>query len=104
MKSGKSCGRCTIPKHINTPVGWFEVPHHIQNRINNLSDIELLQEYLDKCKNFIDPFLFEEMSNRSLIFSGERRADIEKRLEAMKMIDNETDSFSIGDYEGEYEI
>ena len=95
-----------MPRTINTPVGRFEVPRHIQERIDNLSDIELLQEYLDKCKNFIDPFLFEEMSNRNLIFSGERRADIEKRIEQMKIADCEIDSYCTGDYEDEdeYEI
>jgi len=95
-----------MPKSINTPVGQFAVPSHIAERIEKLTDIELLQEYLDKCKNFIDPFLFEEMSNRSLIFSGERRADIERRLEQMKIYDCDMDSFGIGGYEDEedYEI
>ena len=106
-------------EYINTPVGQFDVPYFIKDRINKMSDIELLQEYVDKCKNFIDPFLFAAMINRNLIFSGERLSDVEKRLESIKDTENkiieenwendfeiDVDPYGIGenDFEEDYEI
>lgn len=58
------------------------MPILVENRLTAMSDVEILQEYVDKCKNFIDPFLFQEMCNRGLISRGDYYRDIEKRIMA----------------------
>lgn len=101
-----------MQRNINTPVGAFAIPNFIAERLEKLSDIEVLQEYIDKCKNFIDPFLFNEMLHRKLIFAGEHNADVEKRLADMiaeqKGVVDEFEKSIVeyepnNDYEDEYE-
>lgn len=73
-----------MPKYVDTPMGKFEMPSWAAERLDKMTDIELLEEYAEKCRNFIDPFLFQEMADRKLIFPGDYHADIIKRLEQMK--------------------
>jgi len=73
-----------MAKYIDTPVGKFEMPNAVAERLDGMTDIELLEDYVKNCKNFIDPFLFQEMADRKLIFAGDYYADIVKRLEELK--------------------
>ena len=71
------------PKYMDTPVGKVEMPSWIAEKFNKMDDIELMQDYLKSSKNFIDPFAFQYMVDRKLLFAGERTPDIEARLNKM---------------------
>lgn len=67
-------------KYLNTPCGPFKIPSWAAEHLDSLSDIELMDEYVQKCKQFVDPFLFQEMVNRRLIFKGDTYRDVEEQL------------------------
>jgi len=71
-------------KYINTPCGSVEIPAPAAERLESLSDIELMEEYVQKCKQFVDPFLFQEMVNRRLIFKGDSYKDVAEQLYRLK--------------------
>lgn len=73
-----------MAKYVDTPMGKFEMPSWAAERLDKMTDIELLEEYVEKCRDFIDPFLFQEMADRNLIHRGDYYADIVKRLEQRK--------------------
>jgi len=67
-------------KYVDTPVGQFEIPQGTADALGRMSNVELMREYVEKCRNFIDPFLFQEMADRGLIRRGDYHRDIEARL------------------------
>ena len=73
-----------VSKYINTPIGKFAMPPWAENRLSAMSNIEILEEYAEKCRDFIDPFLFQEMCDRGLTVRGDCYIDIIQRLKAMK--------------------
>lgn len=67
-------------RYINTPCGSFEVPPEVARRLDRMSDIALLEAYVQNCKQFVDPFLFQEMVSRGLVFEGDTYRDIDELL------------------------
>lgn len=79
--TGKPAG---TRKYVNTPVGQFEIPQGVADALGRMSSIELMREYIEKCRDFIDPFLFQEMVDRGLIHRGDFHSNIETRLREME--------------------
>lgn len=79
--TGKPAG---TKKYVSTPAGPFEIPQEIADALGRMSNIELMREYVEKCRDFIDPFLFQEMADRGLIHRGDFHRDIEARLLEME--------------------
>lgn len=73
-----------MSKYVQTPIGAFAMPSWAADRLDKMTDVEILEEYVEKCKNFIDPFLFQEMIDRGLTVRGDFYRDIVVRLEKMK--------------------
>lgn len=71
-------------KYVQTPAGAFAMPAWAADRLEKMTDIEILEEYVEKCKDFIDPFLFQEMADRGLTVRGDYYRDIVTRLEVLK--------------------
>lgn len=78
-----------MAKYIDTPAGKFQMPRWAENRLAEMTDLEILEEYVVKCRSFIDPFLFQEMCDRGLTVRGDYYQDIVDRLEAMKAAQRE---------------
>lgn len=78
-----------MAKYINTPVGKFQMPGWAEARLSAMTDLEILEEYVVKCRSFIDPFLFQEMCDRGLTVRRDYYQDIVDRLEAMKSAQRE---------------
>jgi hypothetical protein len=55
---------------VSTPVGYFPIPAALQKAMEASSDMELLKDYVDKCKVFSDPFLLNELAHRGLVRPG----------------------------------
>jgi hypothetical protein len=73
-------------KMIRTPVGNYPINKDTALMLDGMSDIELLQAYVQNYERvgFVEPFLFSEMMDRKLVQMGELHRDILKKLEAMK--------------------
>ena len=78
-----------MAKYIDTPAGKFQMPRWEESRLAEMTDLEILEEYVVKCRSFIDPFLFQEMCDRGLTVRGDYYQDIVDRLEAMKAAQRE---------------
>lgn len=73
-------------KMLHTPAGDFPMPRGTTAMLAGLSDEKLLEAYISNYEktSFIDPFLFQEMQDRKLVFPGEYHQDIVKRLEELQ--------------------
>lgn len=71
---------------LHTPVGDFPMPRGTAEMLDGMSDIELLEAYVKQFEKTAstDPFVFQEMQDRRLVFTGDYHKDLVDRLEKLK--------------------